>query len=109
MKQQKGYGSDDLKPIASSQEWTDTLPNARLVLLSDVGHYRWLECSDTFSLSLSSFPHASQTTLIALCLLHYQTKMVAVRAQCVIALHAVIVEYSSQELAYFLEGLLRLL
>ena len=48
------HGMDDLVPLASSREWTQTFPESRLFLMAGVGHYPWLEDPATF------FPAASQ-------------------------------------------------
>ena len=45
----------DLVPIASSREWTATLPDARLLTITCAGHYLWIENPEIFSLLLLSF------------------------------------------------------
>lgn len=37
------HGKEDLIPLRASQEWSQTLPNARLVTLSESGHFPHLE------------------------------------------------------------------
>ncbi len=42
------HGAEDLIPLASSQEWAATLPQARLLVIPGSGHYPWIEAPDHF-------------------------------------------------------------
>lgn len=47
-------GAEDATPLASARDWVETLGNARLLVLPEVGHFPWLEDPDAF------FPPAEQ-------------------------------------------------
>lgn len=49
------HGTADPIPVASAIEWTTALPNARLLLLEDVGHFPYLEAPDVFFAAVERF------------------------------------------------------
>lgn len=49
------HGTSDPIPIAGAREWANTLPNARLLLLDDIGHFPYLEAPDQFFPAVREF------------------------------------------------------
>lgn len=49
------HGSLDPIPLAGAQEWTRSLPDARLLLLEGVGHFLYLEAPDRFFPAVREF------------------------------------------------------
>ncbi|GER89561.1 hypothetical protein KDW_37230 [Dictyobacter vulcani] len=49
------HGAEDLIPPASSKEWAEILPNNRLLIIPEVGHYPWLESPDIFLTAVAGF------------------------------------------------------
>ncbi len=49
------HGSDDAIPLASSEEWAATLPNARLLVIQECGHFPFLEAPDVFFPAVERF------------------------------------------------------
>jgi len=48
-------GAEDSQPLAAAREWAATLPNARLLVLPEVGHYPWLEDPHAFFSAAEQF------------------------------------------------------
>lgn len=49
------HGAADPIPTNTAAEWARTLPNARLLLLDGVGHFPYLEASETFFSAIGEF------------------------------------------------------
>lgn len=49
------HGLEDLTPVEASREWADSLPDAGLLVLPDVGHFPHLEAPSTFMSAIESF------------------------------------------------------
>lgn len=49
------HGREDLIPLESSREWAATLPNARLLVLPEVGHFPHLEAPEAFFSAVAQF------------------------------------------------------
>lgn len=49
------HGTQDPIPLTSAAEWARTLPNARLLALSGVGHFPYLEAPDRFFPAVDAF------------------------------------------------------
>ena len=53
------HGTSDPIPVAGAWEWVNTLPNARLLLLDDIGHFPYLEAPDQFFSAVREFAEGS--------------------------------------------------
>ena len=49
------HGTADPIPLATAEEWATTLPNARLLTLTNVGHFPYLEVPDRFFAAIDTF------------------------------------------------------
>lgn len=49
------HGMKDLIPLAASQEWVTTLPNARLLTISGSGHFPHLEMPEIYFSAIEGF------------------------------------------------------
>lgn len=49
------HGAADLTPLASAEEWTTALPNARLLVLQQAAHYPYAEAAATFNGAMDVF------------------------------------------------------
>ena len=49
------HGLGDVIPAEASREWVTATRHGRLALLTDAGHYPWLECPETFAALLRAF------------------------------------------------------
>jgi pimeloyl-ACP methyl ester carboxylesterase len=45
----------DAIPVEASREWALASREAKLVILTDAGHYPWLECPETFATIAGAF------------------------------------------------------
>ncbi len=57
------HGLDDLIPLASSREWAEALPNARLLTIAGAGHYPWVEAPDAFFPAVKQFMNGEWPTI----------------------------------------------
>ena len=48
-------GSEDVIPIESSEDWAETLPEGRLLVLENCGHLPWLEMPERFAPAVAQF------------------------------------------------------
>jgi proline iminopeptidase len=53
------HGTVDPLPLAGAREWAATLPNARLLLLEDIGHFPYLEAPEPFFNAADAFLRGS--------------------------------------------------
>ena len=49
------HGTYDPIPTASAEEWSRTLPNGRLLVIEDAGHFPWLEKPEQFYIAVDQF------------------------------------------------------
>ena len=49
------HGTADFMPLEAAQEWVECLPNGRLLVLEDVGHFPSLEAPERFFAGLEEF------------------------------------------------------
>jgi len=49
------HGLRDAIPVEASREWALASREAKLVVLTDAGHYPWLECPETFATIVGAF------------------------------------------------------
>jgi pimeloyl-ACP methyl ester carboxylesterase len=49
------HGLRDAIPVEASREWALASREAKLVILTDAGHYPWLECPETFATIAGAF------------------------------------------------------
>jgi pimeloyl-ACP methyl ester carboxylesterase len=49
------HGTADPIPLATAEEWASTLPNARLLTLTNIGHFPYLEAPDRFFAAIDTF------------------------------------------------------
>jgi pimeloyl-ACP methyl ester carboxylesterase len=49
------HGLGDAIPADASREWAEATDHGRLVILTDAGHYPWLECPETFATIARAF------------------------------------------------------
>jgi pimeloyl-ACP methyl ester carboxylesterase len=49
------HGAEDVLPLAGSQEWAATLPNARLLIIPHVGHFPHLEAPEQLFPAIKEF------------------------------------------------------
>ncbi len=49
------HGASDPTPLASSEEWADTLPRGRLTVIEGMGRMPWLEAGDELNAAIGRF------------------------------------------------------
>jgi proline iminopeptidase len=49
------HGAHDALPVAAARAWTEALPDARLLLLSDADHLPWVEQPERFTAAVGEF------------------------------------------------------